>query len=93
MEETMSRINPLNRRDVPEVEPFLAATEKRMGFVPNLRTRLGQGRNREHLSERPQGATRAYREKQRRDNYLAVRSLPWAQEASGSNPDAPTNFP
>jgi hypothetical protein len=31
----MSRINPLNPRDVTEFEPFLAATENRMGFVPN----------------------------------------------------------
>jgi len=31
----MSRINPLNRRDVPELEPFLSSTEKRMGFLPN----------------------------------------------------------
>jgi len=31
----MSRINPLNRQDVPELERFLSATEKRMGFVPN----------------------------------------------------------
>ena len=31
----MSRIKPLKRQDVPELEPFLAATEKRMGFVPN----------------------------------------------------------
>ncbi len=31
----MSRINPINRQDVPELEPFLSATEKRMGFVPN----------------------------------------------------------
>ncbi len=31
----MSRINPLNRQDVPELEPFLSSTEKRMGFVPN----------------------------------------------------------
>src|ERR1700719_3088800 len=32
------------------------------------------------------------RERHRRDNYLAFLSLPWAQEASGSNPDAPTNI-
>jgi len=31
----MSSINPLNRQDIPELEPFLSATEKRMGFVPN----------------------------------------------------------
>lgn len=31
----MSRIKPLKRQDVPELEPFLSATEKRMGFVPN----------------------------------------------------------
>lgn len=31
----MSRINPLNREDVPELEPSFSATEKRMGFVPN----------------------------------------------------------
>src|SRR5712691_11948414 len=31
----MSRINPLNRQDVPELEPSFSATEKRMGFVPN----------------------------------------------------------
>ena len=31
----MSRISPLNRQDVPELERFLSATEKRMGFVPN----------------------------------------------------------
>src|SRR6266446_213604 len=31
-------------------------------------------------------------EKHRRDNYLAFQNLPWAQEVSGSNPDAPTNF-
>jgi uncharacterized peroxidase-related enzyme len=31
----MPRINPLNRNDVPELEPFLSATEKRMSFVPN----------------------------------------------------------
>jgi uncharacterized peroxidase-related enzyme len=31
----MPRIKPLNRQDVPELEPFLSATEKRMGFVPN----------------------------------------------------------
>src|SRR5467141_3794458 len=32
------------------------------------------------------------REKHRRGNYLAFQNLPWAQEASGSNPDAPTNI-
>jgi uncharacterized peroxidase-related enzyme len=31
----MSRVKPLKRQDVPELEPFLSATEKRMGFVPN----------------------------------------------------------
>ena len=31
----MSRIKPLKRQDVPELEPFLSATEQRMGFVPN----------------------------------------------------------
>jgi len=31
----MSRINPLNRQDVTELEPFLSTTEKRMGFLPN----------------------------------------------------------
>ena len=31
----MSRVNLLNRRDVPELEPVLAAAENRMGFVPN----------------------------------------------------------
>jgi len=31
----MSRIEPLKRQDVSELEPFLSATEKRMGFVPN----------------------------------------------------------
>ncbi len=31
----MSRIKPLKRQDVPELEPFLSVTEKRMGFVPN----------------------------------------------------------
>lgn len=31
----MSRMKPLKRQDVPELEPFLSATEKRMGFVPN----------------------------------------------------------
>ena len=30
------------------------------------------------------------RESARRDNYLAFLSLPWAQDASGSNPDLPT---
>src|SRR6266404_3836293 len=32
------------------------------------------------------------REKHRRDNYLAFQNLPWAQEVSGSNPEAPTNI-
>src|SRR6267143_1756991 len=32
------------------------------------------------------------REKHRRDNYSAFQNLPWAQEVSGSNPDAPTNI-
>src|SRR5467141_1168520 len=33
------------------------------------------------------------REKQhRRGNYLAFQNLPWAQDVSGSNPDAPTNI-
>jgi hypothetical protein len=31
----MSRVNLLNRRDVPELEPVFAAAENRMGFVPN----------------------------------------------------------
>jgi len=31
----MPRINPLQRQNVPELEPVLAATENRMGFVPN----------------------------------------------------------
>jgi uncharacterized peroxidase-related enzyme len=31
----MSRIKPLDRQDVPELEPFLSVTEKRMGFLPN----------------------------------------------------------
>ncbi len=31
----MSRIKLLQRQDIPELEPFLSATEKRMGFVPN----------------------------------------------------------
>src|SRR5260370_19211543 len=31
----MSRIKLLKRQDIPELEPFLSATEKRMGFVPN----------------------------------------------------------
>ena len=31
----MSRIKPLERKDIPELEPFLLTTEKRMGFLPN----------------------------------------------------------
>jgi len=31
----MSRVKPLKREDVPELEPFFAQTEKRMGFLPN----------------------------------------------------------
>ena len=31
----MARIKPINRKDVPELEPFFSATEKRMGFLPN----------------------------------------------------------
>ena len=31
----MQRMKPKNRKDVPELEPFFSATEKRMGFLPN----------------------------------------------------------
>jgi uncharacterized peroxidase-related enzyme len=31
----MPRVKPLQRKDVPELEPFLSITENRMGFVPN----------------------------------------------------------
>jgi len=31
----MPRINPLQRQNIPELESVFAATEKRMGFVPN----------------------------------------------------------
>jgi uncharacterized peroxidase-related enzyme len=31
----MSRIEPLKRESVPELEPYLAQTEARMGFLPN----------------------------------------------------------
>jgi uncharacterized peroxidase-related enzyme len=31
----MSRVPPLKRETVPELEPFFAQTEKRMGFLPN----------------------------------------------------------
>ena len=31
----MPRIKPMNRKDVPELEPFFSGTEKRMGFLPN----------------------------------------------------------
>jgi len=31
----MPRIKPINRHDVPELEPFFSTTEKRMGFLPN----------------------------------------------------------
>jgi uncharacterized peroxidase-related enzyme len=31
----MSRITPRKREDVPELAPFLGATEQRMGFLPN----------------------------------------------------------
>lgn len=31
----MSRVKPLKREDVPQLEPFFAQTEKRMGFLPN----------------------------------------------------------
>jgi uncharacterized peroxidase-related enzyme len=31
----MPRIRPINRKDAPELEPFVATTEKRMGFLPN----------------------------------------------------------
>lgn len=31
----MSRIKPLDRRSVPQLEPFFAKTETRMGFLPN----------------------------------------------------------
>ena len=31
----MSRIKPRARKDVPELEPVLSQTEKRMGFLPN----------------------------------------------------------
>jgi uncharacterized peroxidase-related enzyme len=31
----MSRVKPLDRKDIPALEPFLAQTEKRMGFLPN----------------------------------------------------------
>jgi uncharacterized peroxidase-related enzyme len=31
----MARIKLINRKDVPELEPFFSGTEKRMGFLPN----------------------------------------------------------
>jgi uncharacterized peroxidase-related enzyme len=31
----MPRIKSMNRKDVPELEPFFSITEKRMGFLPN----------------------------------------------------------
>jgi uncharacterized peroxidase-related enzyme len=31
----MSRVAPLERQSVPQLEPFLSQTEKRMGFLPN----------------------------------------------------------
>lgn len=31
----MSRVKPLRRESVPELEPFFSQTEKRMGFLPN----------------------------------------------------------
>jgi uncharacterized peroxidase-related enzyme len=31
----MSRVKPLKREDVPELEPYFAQTETRMGFLPN----------------------------------------------------------
>jgi uncharacterized peroxidase-related enzyme len=31
----MSRVKPLERKSVPELEPVLGQTEKRMGFLPN----------------------------------------------------------
>jgi len=31
----MARIKPINRKDVPDLEPFFSGTENRMGFLPN----------------------------------------------------------
>lgn len=31
----MTRIRPMDRKDVPELEPFFSTSEKRMGFLPN----------------------------------------------------------
>ncbi len=63
-----------------------SATMKRRGSPPKVGSNLGP--NTDNLGPKLCTVTQ---NKARRTNQIAFLPLPWAQEASGSNPDAPTN--
>jgi hypothetical protein len=56
--------------------------------IPSPKVGSNLGPNTDKLGPKPCTMTQ---HKARRTNQITFLPLPWAQEASGSNPDAPTN--